>query len=53
MYVGDTSCNVSKTLNDNILPVVDEVKTLGVIVVSHLLMPISTKLSLELSRGLT
>jgi len=36
MYVGNTSCNVSMTLNDNILPVVDEVKDLGVIVDSHL-----------------
>jgi len=36
MYVGNTSCNVSMTLNDNILPVVDEVKDLGVIIDSHL-----------------
>jgi len=34
--VGNTSCNVSMTLNDNILPVVDEVKDLGVIIDFHL-----------------
>jgi len=36
MYVGNTSCNVSMTLNDNIFHVVGEVKDLGVIVDSHL-----------------
>ena len=36
MYLGNTSCNASMTLNDNILFVVDEVKDLGVIVDSHL-----------------
>jgi len=36
MYVGNTSCNVSMILNDSILPIVDEVKDLGVIVDSHI-----------------
>jgi len=36
MYLSNTSCNVSMTLNDKILFVVDEVKDLGVILDSHL-----------------
>jgi len=32
MYVVNTNCNVSMTLNDNIISVVDEVRDWGVIV---------------------
>jgi len=55
MYVGNTNCNVSMTLNDNILPIIDEVKDLW----RHCrlpfcpLTPTSVTLQLELSCGPT
>ena len=42
MYVGNSSCDVSMTFNDNILPVTDEVKDLAVIVDSHVSFAINT-----------
>ena len=36
MYVGNTDCKLSMSLNSNALPVVDEVKDLGMFVYSHL-----------------
>ena len=36
MYVGNTDCELSMLLNSNALPVVNEVKDLGVFVDSHL-----------------
>jgi len=36
MYVGNANCKLSMSLNSNTLPVVNEVKDLGVFVDSHL-----------------
>jgi len=37
MYIGNTNCKLSMTLNSNTLPVVNEVRDLGVLVESNLM----------------
>jgi len=51
MYVGNANCNVSMTLNDCILPVVDEIKDLGAIVDSHL--SFDTRINKTVARAFT